>query len=88
MHGLGGHAVETWTHAKTETCWIRDLLPDRLPQETRVLVFGYNAKRFRHDAELDFLDVARQLVSGLLGHRKISNEVSRTLEKIHLGGRD
>jgi hypothetical protein len=64
VHGLGGHAFNTWTHRKTGTFWLRDLLPDRLPG-VRSLVFGYNAKRVHFNAELDLEDVATQLVAGL-----------------------
>lgn len=69
VHGLGGHALNTWTHSQSGTCWIRDLLPDRLPH-IRVMAFGYNARKTRHQAELDFLDVALQLLAGLARLRK------------------
>ena len=70
VHGLGGHAFNTWTHPGTDTCWVRDLLHDRLPG-TRIMVFGYNAKRLHHNAELDFLDVAGQLIAGLTRLREL-----------------
>lgn len=74
MHGLGGHAFNTWTHSGTGTFWIRDLLPDRLPG-TRSFVFGFNARKKNHNAELDFEDVATQLVAGL-SHFRVREEVS------------
>ncbi|KAK2590321.1 hypothetical protein QQS21_011997 [Conoideocrella luteorostrata] len=66
VHGLGGHAYNTWTHSGTGTFWLRDLLPDRLPG-VRTLVFGFNARKKNHNAELDFEDVATQLIAGM-GH--------------------
>ena len=47
---------------------MRDLLPDRLPA-TRVLVFGYNARKKKHNSEMDFKDVATQLIAGVGRHR-------------------
>ncbi|KAI0972419.1 hypothetical protein F4678DRAFT_430226 [Xylaria arbuscula] len=64
VHGLGGHALRTWTDEKSGTCWIRDLLHDNVPN-IRVMVFGYNAKRTNHSADLDFQDVATQLLAGM-----------------------
>lgn len=76
VHGLGGDAFGTWTDAKSGICWVRDLLPYMIPG-TRVMVFGYNAKRINHGAELDFLDVARQLIAGL-SRLRANHQVCRT----------
>jgi hypothetical protein len=64
VHGLGGKLYDTWTNRKTGTCWVKDLLPDKIPG-TRVMAFGYNAKRINHRAEIEFLDLARLLLAGL-----------------------
>jgi len=64
VHGLGGLVFDTWTNKRTKTCWIKDVLPDKFPH-ARVMAFGYNAKRINHGAEIEFLDVARQLLAGL-----------------------
>ncbi|KIM97100.1 hypothetical protein OIDMADRAFT_32133 [Oidiodendron maius Zn] len=80
VHGLGGHAFNTWTHPDSGTFWIRDLLQDRLPP-IRPIVFGYNAKRVKHNAELDFADVATQLLAGLCRLRLLPEAVTLHTEQ-------
>ena len=41
VHGLGGHAYETWTHPNGKL-WLRDLLPPHLPG-ARIFTYGYNS---------------------------------------------
>ncbi|EEQ27260.1 LipA and NB-ARC domain-containing protein [Microsporum canis CBS 113480] len=62
IHGLTGHAINTWSHGGI--CWPRDLLPQALKIPTRVLSFGYDAGRYG-DANLDIEDAALQLISEL-----------------------
>jgi alpha-beta hydrolase superfamily lysophospholipase len=78
VHGLGGHALRTWTHPKTQLCWVRDDLPYRF-RSARIFVFGYNAKKAGNGAELDFQDVAGQLATGLLRHRTTKEEKTRPI---------
>ncbi|KAI9507259.1 hypothetical protein F5148DRAFT_1285438 [Russula earlei] len=40
IHGLNGHAFNSW--ATRDLMWLRDLLPERVPN-ARVLLYGYNA---------------------------------------------
>lgn len=42
VHGLQGDAIRTWTHEKSQICWLRDLLPRKIPN-ARVLSWGYLA---------------------------------------------
>lgn len=41
IHGLNGHREKTWT-ADNDVCWLRDLLPLRIPR-ARVISWGYDA---------------------------------------------
>ena len=41
VHGLGGDAYKTWTHAN-KTLWLKDFLPKDLPG-ARVFTFNYNS---------------------------------------------
>jgi protein SERAC1 len=41
IHGLDGHPQKSWT-APNGTLWLRDLLPEKLPQ-ARILTYGYDA---------------------------------------------
>jgi hypothetical protein len=40
IHGPGGHAYKTWTDEATKILWLRDLLPQQIPN-ARVITFGY-----------------------------------------------
>lgn len=42
IHGLGGHYNDTWTDKNTEQNWLRDFLPDQVPQ-LRIMSWGYNS---------------------------------------------
>ncbi|KAI1179558.1 hypothetical protein F4777DRAFT_574864 [Nemania sp. FL0916] len=65
IHGLGGHALGTWTDKRSGTCWIRDHLHYHIPN-VRIMTFGYNAKRTSHNADIDFRDVSTQLLAGVV----------------------
>jgi predicted ATPase len=74
VHGLGGHALKTWT-GKNKKIWLIDeeFLPQILPT-ARVLTFGYNANNFAHEVSSKVMDHADALLAGLLTHR-MGNEV-------------
>lgn len=44
VHGLGGDAVNTWTHPKSKAFWLKDFLPQQMPDARKVvLIFSrYN----------------------------------------------
>ena len=43
VHGLGGHAMATWTHDSTGKLWLRDFLPHTIPN-ARIMTFGYDSR--------------------------------------------
>jgi hypothetical protein len=43
VHGLGGHALSTWTHESAKTLWLRDFLPKDIPN-ARIMTYGYDSK--------------------------------------------
>lgn len=43
IHGIFEHATQTWTEPESSILWLRDLLPEKLPN-IRVLVFSYKAE--------------------------------------------
>ncbi|KAM3533698.1 hypothetical protein MY4038_003013 [Beauveria bassiana] len=49
LHGLNGHREKTWT-ARNGVHWLRDLLPEDLPQ-ARILCWGYDANTHAADRE-------------------------------------
>ena len=42
VHGLGGDAINTKTHPKSKKFWLKDFLPQQIP-DARIMTFGYNA---------------------------------------------
>lgn len=42
VHGLGGHSSTTWTSQESGNLWLRDLLPESIP-EARILTYGYSS---------------------------------------------
>jgi hypothetical protein len=73
VHGLNGHRAKTWT-AKNGVHWLRDLLPDDLPN-VRILCWGYDANIYAGSrVSCQYLyDHARVLVSDLTRDRLITN---------------
>lgn len=67
VHGLEGHPYTTWTHPNNHL-WLRDSLPDHLPN-TRVMTFGYDAAVFTKSVA-DVRATARALLSELNTRRK------------------
>ena len=40
VHGLGGHAYDTWTDHETKAFWLKDFLPDDIPS-ARIFTYGF-----------------------------------------------
>ena len=80
VHGLGGSAKETWTHANTNGFWPSWLHEDTRFDYVRISTFGYNAN-FKNvlapQNALGIADFAEQLLDSLDGHfHKYGNVVS------------
>jgi hypothetical protein len=45
VHGLDGDALKSWTHTESGKCWIKEFLPNALP-DARILAYGYDANTF------------------------------------------
>ena len=68
VHGLGGDAVDTWTHPKSNALWLRDFLPQQVA-DARVMTFGYNAAAAFGQSTADVMDHAKSLLSSLIDKR-------------------
>ncbi|OAP53696.1 hypothetical protein AYL99_12136 [Fonsecaea erecta] len=76
VHGLGGDTFATWTHPESKKFWLRDFLPQQIP-DARIMTFGYNADAaFGH------------LLASLVDKREEPQEMQRPLVFIahSLGG--
>ena len=79
VHGLGGHAYDTWTH-DNGIMWLRDLLPQDIPN-ARVMTWGYDsepqtAKHFTHMMMYSHPD---NLLSALYSLRQATNSNNRPI---------
>jgi protein SERAC1 len=73
IHGLDGHPQKSWT-APNGTLWLRDLLPEKLPQ-ARILTYVYDAyTRGREQlADESVYALAQKLLADLATERHDSN---------------
>ncbi|KAI6080112.1 P-loop containing nucleoside triphosphate hydrolase protein, partial [Hypoxylon rubiginosum] len=79
IHGLNGHREKTWT-ADNGVHWLRDLLPDDLPN-VRILTWGYDANTHASDrVSCQYLyDHALDLVADLTRKRTLTNSTERPI---------
>ena len=68
VHGLGGHAMSTWTHPATGKLWLRDFLPRAMPN-ARVMTFGYDAKVVDSRSIIGMMENANNLLTQLCIYR-------------------
>ena len=68
VHGLGGDAFTTWTHPKSKKFWLRDFLPQQLP-DARIMTLGYNADAAFGQSVATVVDHAKSLLAGLIDER-------------------
>lgn len=78
IHGLNGHAFETWTHKQSRVMWLRDLLPQHLPN-IRIMTYGYNAKFRNFTGRQDMRSISSKLLAELVDLRRDENEVVRPI---------
>ncbi|EFQ96871.1 LipA and NB-ARC domain-containing protein [Nannizzia gypsea CBS 118893] len=80
VHGLNGHAFNTWTHKKTGIMWLKDLLPKELPN-ARIMTYGYRARFADFTAHQDIRTIAENLLQQLSGLRQDNALSQRSTEK-------
>jgi hypothetical protein len=68
VHGLGGDAVNSWTHPKSKAFWLRDFLPQQIP-DARIMTFGYNANIAFGRSTTEIVDHAKSLLAKLVDKR-------------------
>jgi hypothetical protein len=68
VHGLGGDAFTTWTHPKSMAFWLRDFLPEQIP-DARIMTFGYNADVAFGQSTAEIADHAKSLLASLVDKR-------------------
>lgn len=79
VHGLGGSAIETWTHYPSKTFWPNLLFEDDRFANVQISTFGYDAdfkNIFAAKNVLGIQDFAKQLLDGLDLHYEKFGDVS------------
>jgi len=80
VHGLNGHREKSWTDEKSRIMWLRDLLPQRVP-DARILTFGYDADTLKlsNVSHLTLNDHATSLIMELLRVRRSTETEQRPI---------
>lgn len=74
VHGLGGHPHETWTTSRSGIYWVRDFLPEDIPN-ARILTYGYNSSVASFSTQISVSAVAESLLEDLAEQRTLIQEV-------------
>jgi hypothetical protein len=69
VHGLGGDAITTWTHPKSKKFWLKDFLPQQIP-DARIMTFSYNAAAAFGQSTAEIVDHAKSLLASLVDKRE------------------
>ena len=69
IHGFNGDPFKTWTHKESDVLWLRDLLPEELPN-ARIMTYGYNARFKNFTTHQDLRTIAAKLITELVDVRK------------------
>ena len=64
VHGLGGHAMRTWTHDSTGKLWLRDFLPHTIPN-AQIMTFGYDSRVAGSKGAIGMMGDANSLLTQL-----------------------
>ena len=81
IHGLMGDHEKTWTHKQNNRSWLRDFLPNHVP-DIRVMAVSYNADIAFSTQYNEIKDQADGLLS-MLNNKRESKEVSINCRNIH-----
>lgn len=60
---------DTWTHPKSKAFWLKDFLPQQIP-DARIMTFGYNAALAFGQSTAEVIDYAKSLLSSLVDKRE------------------
>jgi hypothetical protein len=69
VHGLNGDAIDAWRHPKSKKFWLKDFLPQQIP-DARIMTFDYNADAAFAQSTAEVIDHAKSLLSSLVDKRE------------------
>ena len=74
VHGLEGHAINTWQYPESRVMWLRDLLSVAMPM-SRIMSYGYDAKIYKSRSTLHMMDNAADLLSEIQTKRTVQTVI-------------
>lgn len=84
VHGLNGTVLKTWTDPTTQSLWLRDFLPEAIPN-SRIMSYGYNSAAAFSLSTASIDDFATDLLNRIRGkrqHEDVSSFVQRDVGQI------
>ncbi|KAI9737021.1 MAG: hypothetical protein M1834_000610 [Cirrosporium novae-zelandiae] len=66
--GLGSHPLGSWKASSNTDVWLRDFLPDDVP-DIRVLLYGYDSTLYQSKTKQSIVDLAKGLLECIKGFR-------------------
>ena len=77
--GLAGHAIGSWTNPASGRMWLRDDLPEDVPN-ARILTYGYASQLAGSNLSRSSLqDLANRFITNLVDMRDMTEQVSIAL---------
>ena len=68
VHGLEGHAIQTWLHPESNVMWLQTLLSVAMPK-SRIMSYGYDANIYKSRSTLHIMDNAADILSEIQAKR-------------------
>ncbi len=66
--GLGSHAIGSWKSPNSNDVWLRDYLPDDLP-DIRVLLYGYDTSLVNSNSKDSIEDLGNRFLESIKAFR-------------------
>ena len=68
MPGLGSHAIGSWKSPSDNDLWLRDYLPDDVPN-IRVLIYGYDTSLLGNDSKDSIENLGNRFLESIKAFR-------------------
>ncbi|ORY70348.1 uncharacterized protein BCR38DRAFT_471661 [Pseudomassariella vexata] len=87
VRGLASHAIGSWKSPKSNDIWLRDWLPEDIPN-VRVLLYGYDTTLLKNTSKASIEDLGQRLLESLIAFRTSDKTERRSVVFIghSLGG--
>ncbi|KAK2590746.1 hypothetical protein QQS21_011558 [Conoideocrella luteorostrata] len=72
--GLAGHAFESWKSRGYQDMWLRDFLPESIPN-ARILTYGYDTKLPGSQSNASIVELSRRLLESIKTTRDAARQI-------------